>query len=137
MGHVFAQITLKNAYDVGFHERGVITEPEIRQTTVKAMVDTGATYLVINRELLHKLGLNTVGERVVSFSNSEGAICKMTDPIEIHWEDRFITMPALLVDDAQEILLGVYPLEGMDLMVDPVNLKLTGAHGDVPTCYCY
>jgi hypothetical protein len=46
-------------------------------------------------------------------------------------------MPALLVDDAQEILLGVYPLEGMDLMVDPVNLKLTGAHGDVPTCYCY
>jgi hypothetical protein len=53
------------------------------------------------------------------------------------WEDRFITMPTLLVDDAQEILLGVYPLEGMDLMVDPVNQKLTGAHGDIPTCYCY
>jgi len=137
MGHVNVQITLKNAYDVGFHERGIITEPEIRQTTVKAMVDTGATYLVINRELLQKLGLNTAGERVVSFANSAETVCKMTEPVEIHWEDRFITMPALLVDDAHEILLGVYPLEGMDLMVDPVNLKLTGAHGDVPTCYCY
>jgi len=137
MGHVYAQITLKNAYDVGFYERGVITEPEIRQITVKAMVDTGATYLIINRELLHKLGLNTAGERVVSFANSEGAVCKMTEPIEIHCEDRSITIPALLVDDAQEILLGVYPLEGMDLMVDPVNQKLVGAHGDVPTCYCY
>jgi clan AA aspartic protease len=137
MGHVDVQITLKNAYDVGFHGRGIITEPEVRQATVQAMVDTGATYLVINRKLLQKLGLNTSGERRVSFANSAGAVCKMTEPIEIHWEDRFITMPALLVDDAEEILLGVYPLEGMDLMVDPVNQKLVGAHGDVPTCYCY
>ncbi|MDR2718237.1 MAG: clan AA aspartic protease [Treponema sp.] len=137
MGHVDVQITLKNAGDVANVQRGIITEPEIHQTTIKAMVDTGATYLIINRELLHKLGLYTAGERTVSFANSAGAVCKMTEPIEIHWEDRFITMPALLVDDAEEILLGVYPLEGMDLMVDPVNQKLVGAHGDVPTCYCY
>jgi len=143
MGHVDVRITLKNAGDVSMVQRGIITEPEIRQTTVQAMVDTGATYLVINRKLLQELGLNTVNQRRVSSTNGEGTvsrtaqICKMTEPVEIHWENRFITMPALLVDDAQEILLGVYPLEGMDLMVDPVNLKLTGAHGDVPTCYCY
>ncbi|MDR0455367.1 MAG: clan AA aspartic protease [Treponema sp.] len=137
MGHVDVQITLKNAGDVSNVQRGIITEPEIRQTTVQALVDTGATYLVINQRLLQELGLYTSGERMVSFANSTGVVCKMTEPVEIHWEDRFITMPALLVDNAEEILLGVYPLEGMDLMVDPVKQKLVGAHGDVPTCYCY
>jgi len=143
MRSVGVQITLRNAYDVGFHERGIITEPEIHQTTIQAMVDTGATYLVINRKLLQELGLNTVSQRRVSFTNGADTvaraahICKMTEPVEIHWEDRFITMPALLVDDAEEILLGVYPLEGMDLTVDPANQQLVGAQGDVPTCYCY
>jgi clan AA aspartic protease len=137
MGHVDVQITLKNAYDVGLCERGMMTKPEIRQTTVQAMVDTGATYLVINRKLLQELGLNTVSQRRVSFANGVVTVCQMTEPIEIHWEDRSITIPALLVDDAEETLLGVYPLEGMDLMVDPVNQKLVGAHGDFPTCYCY
>jgi len=137
MGHVGVRITLKNAVDVSMVQRGIITEPEIHQATVQAMVDTGATYLIINRKLLQELGLNTVSQRRVSFTNGTGTVCKMTEPVEIHWEDRFITMPALLIDDAQEILLGVYPLEGMDLTVDPANQKLVGAHGDVPTCYCY
>jgi clan AA aspartic protease len=137
MGHVDVRITLKNAGDVTMVQRGMMTKPEIRQTTVQAMVDTGATYLVINRKLLQELGLNTVSQRRVSFANGAATVCQMTEPIEIHWEDRSITIPALLVDDAEETLLGVYPLEGMDLMVDPVNQKLVGAHGDVPTCYCY
>jgi predicted aspartyl protease len=106
MEHVDVQIILKNAGDITMVQRGIITEPEIRQTTVKAMVelqprlkvegsplDTGATYLVINRELLHKLGLTTAGERTVSFANSAGTICKMTEPVEIHWEDRSSPCP--------------------------------------------
>ncbi|MDR0551023.1 MAG: hypothetical protein LBG72_03275 [Spirochaetaceae bacterium] len=35
-----------------------------------------------------------------------------------------------VVKDASEILLGVLPLEGMDLIVDPARQKLVGAHGD-------
>jgi hypothetical protein len=31
---------------------------------------------------------------------------------------------------SKKILLGAIPLEDMDLMVDPVNQKLTGVHGD-------
>jgi hypothetical protein len=42
MGHVYADITLKNAFDVMKNREGLIDEKEIRQTTVQAMVDTGA-----------------------------------------------------------------------------------------------
>jgi len=50
----------------------------------------------------------------------------------IKWEDRFTTMSALVVANVPDLLLGVLPLEGMDLIVDTVNQKLVGAHGSKP-----
>jgi len=137
MGHIYAKVTLKNAGDVIKAKEGIITEPEIRQKTVQAMVDTGATFLVINEELFQKLGLHASGEKEICFANSAQALCKMTGPIEIHWENRSVSSSALVVEDAPEILLGVVPLEGLDLMVDPVSQKLTGAHGDRPMYLVY
>jgi hypothetical protein len=54
--------------------------------------------------------------------------------VEIHWQDRDTTCPALVLPDAGEVLLGAIPLEDMDLMVDPVRQVLTGAHGDEILC---
>jgi len=132
MGHVNTQITLKNVKDIFRAEEGIIQETEIRKATVDVMVDTGATMLVINEELFERLGLGVIGERELSLANDATETCKLTDALEINWEDRSFTMPALVVKEASEFLLGVLPLEGMDLMVDPINQRLVGAHGDHP-----
>jgi clan AA aspartic protease len=132
MGHVNTQITLKNIRDIHKAEDGIIKEPEIRKATVDVMVDTGATMLVINEQLFQQLGLRVAEEREISLANDAKETCKVTEAVEIHWEDRFTTMPALVLEDASEFLLGVLPLEGMDLMVDTVNQRLVGAHGDHP-----
>jgi len=130
MGHVNTQITLKNIRDIFKAKDGIIKEPEIRQATVDVMVDTGSTTLIINEKLFQQLGLSAMGEREITFANDEKAVCKLTEPIEIHWKDRFVAMSALVIKDASEFLLGVLPLEGMDLLVDTVNQTLVGAHGD-------
>jgi len=130
MGHINTQITLKNVRDVLKANEGIIQEPEIRQATVDVMVDTGATMLVINKQLFGQLGLTTMGEREITLANDLKEMCKLTEPVEINWEDRSISMPALVIEDASDFLLGVLPLEGMDLMVDTVNQRLVGAHGD-------
>jgi len=132
MGHVNTQITLKNVRDVFKAKEGIIKEPEIRQATVDVMVDTGATMLVINEQLFERLGLDVTGERKITLANDARETCKLTEAVEINWEDRSITMPALVVKDAPDFLLGVLPLEGMDLIVDTVNQKLVGAHGNQP-----
>jgi Retroviral aspartyl protease. len=132
MGPVNTQITLKNIRDIYKAEEGIIKEPEIRKATINVMVDTGATMLVINEQLFKQLGLGVTGERKISFANDATEICKLTEAMEINWEDRSITMQALVVKNAPEFLLGVLPLEGMDLMVDTVNQRLVGAHGDHP-----
>jgi clan AA aspartic protease len=132
MGHVNTQITVKNIKDIFKAEEGIIQEPEIRQATIDVMVDTGASMLVINEQLFQQLGLGVIGEREISLANDATETCKLTEALEINWEDRSITMPALVVKDASDFLLGVLPLEGMDLIVDTVNQKLVGAHGKQP-----
>ena len=132
MGHVNTKVTLKNLRDIHKAEDGIIKTAEIRQATVDVMVDTGATMLVINKELFQRLGLGVTEEREISLANDAKEMCKLTEPLEIHWENRSISMPALVIEDASEFLLGVLPLEGMDLMVDTVNHRLIGAHGDQP-----
>jgi clan AA aspartic protease len=130
MGHVNTKLILKNFGDTRRAKKGQIGEHEIRQVPVDAMVDTGATTLVINKDLFQKLGLDVMEEQEITLANDSKETCKLTEPVGIYCNDRNTAMPALVVENASEVLLGVLPLEGMDLMVDPVNQKLIGVHGD-------
>ncbi|GHV91900.1 hypothetical protein AGMMS50268_24030 [Spirochaetia bacterium] len=56
----------------------------------------------------------------------------MTEAVAVHWKDRMTACQALVVPGAGEVLLGAIALEGMDLMVNPVDQKLVGIHGDKP-----
>jgi clan AA aspartic protease len=132
MGVVYAEITLKNASDVSAVNRGYIKEPEIRETTVRAMVDTGAITLVINEKMRAKLGLSIVDQREATLANNQKEVCKITEGVNVHWKDRVTLCQALVVSGDGGVLLGAIPLEGMDLMVNPVDQELVGIHGDKP-----
>lgn len=99
-----------------------------------ALVDTGAGTQVINEEIRQRLGLEARGLRRATFADEGKKICKVTDPVEVHWKDRFMMCQALVVSEAKDVLLGAIPLEDMDLMVDMVNRKLAGVHGDKVVC---
>jgi len=130
MGTVYAEITLKNVWDEGKAETGLIKAEDIRTATVTAVVDTGATNLVITEELRQKLGLQIKGEKPAQIANGQRVTCQVTDAVEIHWKNRDTVLPAVVVPGAEVVLLGVIPLEAMDLMVNPTTQELVGAHGD-------
>ncbi|GHV07939.1 hypothetical protein FACS189485_18870 [Spirochaetia bacterium] len=132
MGTTYAEITLKNAVDVGMVQNGFITEEKVRETTVRALVDTGAITLVINEAMRQQLGLQVHSERETTFGNDIKAICKLTGPVEVHWKDRSALCRALVTSEHGKVLLGAIPLEDMDLMVNPVDQELVGIHGDKP-----
>jgi len=129
MGIVHAEITLKNAVDVGACKRGIIKEPEIRQTVVQAVVDTGAMTLVINEQLRQQLGLGIVGAKEATLANNVKETVKIAEPVDIHWKNRSMTCRPWVVGSGR-ILLGAIPLENMDLIVDPAGQELVGAHGE-------
>ena len=130
MGYVYANITLKNAVDVIDVRRGYIGEKDIRRINVRAMVDTGAVSLIISEDIRKALGLELHGMRPVTLADHTIKTCNTTEPVEIHWENRSSITPAVVLEDATEVLLGAIPLQEMDLIVDPARHQLIGAHGD-------
>jgi clan AA aspartic protease len=130
MGLVYEEITLKNAADVTNARRVIINKPEIRQATITAMVDTGAGTLIINEAIRQRLGLDVIAEKSATLANDIKEMCGITEPVEIHWNNRFTAVSAFVVSGNGDVLLGAIPLEGLDLMVDPTRRKLVGAHGD-------
>ncbi|GHU24877.1 hypothetical protein FACS1894172_19660 [Spirochaetia bacterium] len=130
MGTVHEEITLKNAIDVGAANRGYIKQKEIRQVIVQVIVDTGAMTLTISEELRQTLGLRTAGHYIATMADNSERICDITEPVTVYWKDRFVNVDAWVLPGLTEVLLGVIPLEAMDLRVNLVEQKLEGIHGD-------
>jgi len=129
MSLVQTEITLKNSNDLMAVQRGYIKETEVRQITVPALVDTGAWTLVINEATREKLGLAIVGTESGTLADGTKEEYNMAGPLEVRWKNRRTTCEALVLPDADNILLGAIPLEAMDLTVNP-RRELVGVHGD-------
>jgi len=130
MGAVFEEITLKNPVDEVKAREGLIREDEVRSLAVKAIVDTGASTIVINEEQRQKLGLEKVEEKRARLADGNRVPCWRTEAVNIYWKDRGCSCGALVVTKADRVLLGAIPLEDMDLIIHPKTQELVGAHGD-------
>ena len=130
MSIVYAEITLRNEWDVGNAERGLIKEDEVRQVTVQSIVDTGAWTIAINEETREKLGLSDKGYGKATLADGKEELYPMAGPLEVRWKNRSHVCNALVLPGAKDILLGAIPLEGMDLTVNPQR-ELVGVHGDI------
>jgi clan AA aspartic protease len=132
MYDVHTEITLKNGIDAGKAAEGLIKETDVRQAVVQAVVDTGAWTLVINEETRIKLGLKVRGTDKVTLADGATSPCTVAGPLEVVWKDRRTSCDAVVLPDANEILLGAIPLEALDITVNPRLGEVVGAHGDQP-----
>ena len=80
------------------------------------------------------LGLTIKGVKKALVANGERVSCQVTEAVEIRWKNRYTCIPAVVIPGAEKVLLGLIPLEDMDLIVNPVTQELVGAHGDVVEC---
>ena len=137
MGYVHAEIELTNEHDVGLNERGLLPDHEIRRVTTKALVDSGAWDLVINEETQNRLKLHVIGKQTVRLADDTLLEVDVVGPVAIRFEDRMIFITAIVLPTTPEVLLGAYPLEGLDAFIDPKRQKLVlnPKSPDNPTAY--
>lgn len=112
MGHVFADAELSNP------RRG-----DLSPFAVKALVDTGALMLCIPEHIAIQLDLETDSMREATVAGGRRASIPYVGPIKLAFGNRFCYVGALVLGD--EVLLGVVPMEDMDLVVDPGRRRLT------------
>jgi clan AA aspartic protease len=130
MGIVKDEITITNIGDTTKAKSGFISAQDIRSVTVTAVADTGALRLTIPESLRVKLGLEIVKKVPATLADGEKLELGLSEGVEVRWKDRAEITQAWVVPKECSVLLGAIPMEGMDIMVDPKNQRLTGIHGD-------
>jgi clan AA aspartic protease len=111
MGLTYASLKLTNLFS-----RQIVN--------IDALVDTGATFLCVTEEIALQLGfdISEVSTQMVTLANGHQMRVPKIAPIEIGFENRSYVTEAVVLGN--EALLGVIPLEAMDLIVDPRQQKL-------------
>ncbi|MCL2444205.1 MAG: clan AA aspartic protease [Treponema sp.] len=130
MSTVYTEITLRNADDEAIAETGMVKNHQIRETTVNALVDTGAWTLVINEAMRQKLGLRKFESKTGTLADGSKTNYSLAGPVKVMWKNRRTNCDAIVLPEADEVLLGAIPLEAMDLIIHPRKEEVVGAHGD-------
>jgi len=124
MGTVHAEIELINGADMAKARCFEIGEEEIRRIKVTVLVDTGSYELCINENIQSYLNLPLIEKRTVQLADGRWLRCGVVGPIEVRFANRSAICGAYLLPGDCEPLLGVVPMESMDVLVDPGRQEL-------------
>lgn len=119
MGKVFAYIELLNGSDVALAQNYIIGEDEIRRISICPQVDTGSDYLCINENIQEVLKLPFVKYKYAELADGRIVKCDVVGPVEVKFENADCTCRAMVLPGDSAPLLGLIPLESMDVIIDP------------------
>ncbi|SRR5579871_1916077 len=125
MGRFSVEIELANERDLGRLEDGVITPEQVRRATVRGLVDSGATRLVIPASVANQLGLKAKRSTKVRYANGQAEIKGIVSPIHLTYGNRDGVFDAIVEPNRDSALIGAIVLEALDLVVDCTNQRLT------------
>jgi predicted aspartyl protease len=80
---------------------------------------------VISEEVRQRLNLPLIERRVVKMADESLMELDVAGPIEVRFEHKkTIVDAAVIMPGTSEVLLGAYPMEGLDVMIDPKGERL-------------
>ena len=106
MGLIRASVTLLNP-----------TEPGLHGLEVSALADSGAVHLCIPEHLALQLQLRELERREVVLADGHRRTVPYVGPVEVRFRNRRCFTGAMVLGN--EVLLGVIPMEDMDLVLRP------------------
>jgi len=106
MGLVNASFILKNP-----------RRPDLDPVEVEALADSGAVHLCIPESARDRLALEVSDHKEVTLADGSKKRVPYAGPIEVRFKNRVGFAGALVTGD--QVLVGVIPMEDMDLIVIP------------------
>jgi clan AA aspartic protease len=134
MGKVMTKVKLTNNTDLENSHRGILAPDRVRSVEVEALVDTGATMMVIPAEVAVALGLEMADTRRVRYADGRTAALPRATAVRIEILGRDMVSDALVEAAGTTPLVGQIPLEALDLVVDPRSrdVHVNPASPDMP-----
>ena len=126
MGKVLVTAKIENIDDLFRADRGEIPRDQVRGVVVNnALVDTGASMLLLPRKMIRDLGLTQFMTRK---ARGVGGTVDMPlhTAVRLTIQDRECHLDVGEVDDDFPVIVGQIPLEMLDWVVDPKGQRLIG-----------
>jgi clan AA aspartic protease len=122
MGKVIEKVKFRNVF-----------EPD-KFVEVEALIDTGATSVVLPKDLVNKLGLRKVGETKVRYANNKVETKSIYRAVIVEILGRSSTFDVICEEEGSQPIVGQVVLEMLDLLVDPKSRKVipNPASPDIP-----
>jgi len=113
VGKVIERIKLTNAFDPS------------RTEEVSAVIDTGATMLVLPQDLVGRLGLRKIRDARVRCANREVEVKPIYGIVALEIQGRVGNFDVLAEVAGSQPLVGQIVLEELDLVIHPATRQLT------------
>jgi predicted aspartyl protease len=126
VGKVYVKAKIENSYDLESVSRGLLTYNQVRRLEVDdARVDTVATYLALTKKRIEDLGLTKL--RTAQARTAAGMVSFGIDgPAKLTIQGRECVVEVSEVADGCPVLIGFFPLELLDFVVDLKGQRLIG-----------
>jgi predicted aspartyl protease len=124
MGKVLVTAKMENLFDLENRERGLLPADQVRSVAVSdALIDTGATSLLLPKRLITALGLRHFRTRTVRGVGGSTPL-PMFSAVRLTIQGRECTLDVGEIGDEFPVLIGQVPLELLDFVVDPRSQRL-------------
>ncbi len=124
MGEVRVRLALSNFNDEQNVRLGLLPPERVRRAEVDALVDTGATRLVLPKSIADQLGLAVLGQLPVRYADERRDVRDLVGIVTLSLLGRTAYAEALVEPAKTYALLGQIPLEMLDLWVDSKTHRL-------------
>lgn len=124
MGFTYANIKLINTVEASIAKKGIIEPTAVKSMDINILVDSGAIDLCINEEIRAQLDLDLVEKPKVRLADGTLIDLEIVGPVTVKFLNRQTTVNALVLPGNADPLLGAIPLEGMDVIIDPLDQML-------------
>jgi aspartyl protease family protein len=118
------KIKLTNDYELAQVEAGTLEASTVHTVEIEALVDTGATMMMLPADVVARLGVPVRGHRKVRYADSRVEEVPWVAGVRIDVKGRNAVVSALVGPAGSTALLGQIPLEEMDFVVDPKSREL-------------
>lgn len=126
MGKVVVPAKIENLEDLFNVDKGLISADQVRRIEVAdALIDTGATGLLMPRRMIASLGLHAYRQRYALGIGGKVPL-PIYGVVRLTIQGRDCPLDVAEIDDELPVIVGQVPLELLDWVVDPKGRCLIG-----------
>lgn len=118
VGRFSVELEVANNDDLALMRRGLLPADQVRRETLQALVDSGATKLVLPEAVVKRLGLPLGNPLKVRYADGRSSRRQEAQGALVKLLGREDTFSAIVEPKRETALIGAMVLEGLDLLVD-------------------